>query len=151
MRSFTTSSSINDVLGEHEKTRDLFRWLDTHRQQTARSVYDVAQPSLVKTVEYQLCGRYIDGKSRFEFIRATYQATKLISALPGLGKETMDFAEQYFSNQTATLIALLVLNKRIQEAEQVRVAAKKEWDEPSFHKQLDRAFEGKVPKPWPDQ
>ncbi len=148
---FHDFSSISDVLGEHEKTRDLFQWLDMNKRQTARSVYDVAQPSLVKTAEYKLCDRYIDGKSNFERIRANYQTTKLISMLPGLGKETADFAEQYFSNQTATLVALLVLNQRMQEAEQVRVAAKKELDRPSFHKQLDSAFEGKVPKPWPDR
>jgi hypothetical protein len=48
---------------------------------------------------------------------------------------------------TTTLIALLVVNERVEEAADIARRAKDEWDDDVFRAAVDRALEGKVPAP----
>jgi len=74
---------------------------------------------------------------------------KRLAKDPGIGAERLEFANEKFTNDAATLIALLVVNGRKAEAEEVAGDAKKEWNNASFHAEIDKALQGKLPKPWP--
>ena len=54
-----------------------------------------------------------------------------------------------FTNHTSVLVALLVVNDRKLEAEEVAELARKEWDDAGFHAALNSALSGEMPKPWP--
>jgi hypothetical protein len=64
---------------------------------------------------------------------------------PGLA----EYAEKSFTNEVATLLALLVVNGRAEEAEAIAQKARLEWDNPAFHAAIDTALTGTVPEPYP--
>jgi hypothetical protein len=65
------------------------------------------------------------------------------------GTEYIEFTNNRYTNDAATLVTLLIVNGRKTEAEEVAGDAKKEWDNASFHAKIDMALQGEVPKPWP--
>src|SRR5258706_3854594 len=58
---FHDASAINSLLGEDERTAELFVWLDANRPEVATSTYSIAHPALLSTRNYGLYGKYIDG------------------------------------------------------------------------------------------
>ena len=82
-------------------------------------------------------------------MKQLYRENKRLAQDPKHGKRLQDYAEKSFSNSTATLVALLVLNDRKEEAKRVAAEATEEWSDPQFRKQLFDAAQGKVPQPWP--
>jgi hypothetical protein len=65
------------------------------------------------------------------------------------GAEFGKFAEDGFTNETTTLIALLVVTGRDEEAKVVASDAKSEREAPAFHAAVERALQGVVPESWP--
>ncbi len=144
--SFHDFRNINRVLGEDEKTGELFHWLDSNKPKVATEVFDIAQPVLVKAKEYQICGKYLDPDRSFQRMLRIYEEHKKFSVRTD---ETRDFEAKWFTNSVGTLIALLVVNQRQDEANRIADEARKTWDDPGFREQLDRALKGEVPPPWP--
>jgi len=144
---FHDFESINQTLKEDGKTKDLFVWLDSNNRTMAKEVFDLAQPALVKAKEYQICGSYIDPDSSFQQIVKTYRMNKRIAQDPKFGRRIEEFGEKTFANSAATLVALLVLNERKEDANRIAAEAVKEFDDPQFKRQLDKATNGIVPPP----
>ena len=68
---------------------------------------------------------------------------------PKLGGNYSDFVNKSFRNSSATIVAILVVNKRNAEATEIATLAKKELEDASFHQELDAALAGTFPKPYP--
>jgi tetratricopeptide (TPR) repeat protein len=146
---FHDFASINKTLEDESKTKDLFVWLDSNKPAVAKEVFEVAQPALIKAKEYRLCGSYLEADNAFQRILQLYRENKRIAQEREFGKRLQEFGEKSFSNGTATLVALLVLNERKADAERIAAEAIKEWDDPRFKEQLEKAKKGSVPAPWP--
>ena len=146
---FHDFASINKTLGDDGKTKDLFVWLDSNKPTSATAVFDLAQPALIKAKEYRLCGRYIEPDTSFQRILHAYREHNRIARDPKFGERLREFGEKQFSNDTATLVALLVLNERKADADRIAGEAVKERDDPKFKEQLEKAKHGNVPAPWP--
>jgi hypothetical protein len=146
--SFHDLAAINHTLGEESHTRDTFVLLDAQNADAAKMVFRVAQPALVKTKEYELCGKYIDSQRSFPRIIESFRRGKRLAEDPRFGARHLEFANKKFTNDSATLIALLAVNGRKAEAEEIAGDAKKEWNNASFHAEIDKALQGKLPKPW---
>ncbi|MET0063324.1 MAG: hypothetical protein AB2552_19540 [Candidatus Thiodiazotropha endolucinida] len=147
--SFNDFESINERLGEEEKTIQLFRWLDANQQPRAKNVYRIAQPSLVRAKEYELCGKYIDPENSYlRYVRHFRSGLEFSKQSP-FREKAENFAYTSFSNDVTTLVALLTLGGRKVEAEEVAEMAMLEWDDNNFSSALTDALEGKVPTPWP--
>jgi hypothetical protein len=147
--SFPDLRAINRTVGEESRTKDIFILLDAQNADAAKRVFHYAQPALIKAKEYKLCGKYIDPRRSFPRIIAGFRAEKRLAKDQQFGAEHLDFANKKFTYDTTTLIALLVVNGRKAEAEDIAGNAKKEWDNASFHAEIDKALQGGVPKPWP--
>jgi hypothetical protein len=146
---FNDLASINKYLGEDSKTTDIFKWLDKHDSKTAKIVYFTAQPALIKEKEYALARKYLDAESLYKKIVKSYKKIIKASKMPDLGQKMVDFGERYFSNKISTLIALLVLNNNIDEANNYAIKAKELNSNKNLHKEIDRALKGVIPDPWP--
>lgn len=152
---FHDFASINRTLAEDAKTTETFIWLDASRPVEATQVFDIAQPALVAAKEYRLCGKYVDADRSYQRILSLYQEVSKINEEnkitfePDYQHELKEHAEKMFSNDVATLVALLVVNDRKVDAIRIAQAARKEWDGESFRQQLERAQNGEVPAPWP--
>ncbi len=146
---FHDISQINRTLKEDVKTKDLFIWLDSNRPDLAKDVYDFAQPALIKAKEYRVCGGYIiDPDKSYERILQHYQMMKQSADALG-NKQVTEIANKLFANGTATLVALLVINDRKEDADRIATQAANEWNDHQFLKQLKEARKGKVPAPGP--
>jgi len=139
---FLDLASINQRLKEDADTKAFFTSLDKENPKLAHEVFSIARPALIESKEYKLCGKYLEPNS---------QLTSSIAAFHNVpsSKRNRDFAEKKFTHDTATLVGLLVLNDRAEEAREVATKVKKEWDDKSFHAVIDRALGGELPKRWP--
>ena len=146
---FHDFESINEQLGEHEKTAELFRWLDANKPDVAKGVSDLAQPALIQGKEYVLAGKYLHPKEDYERLLLRYQETKDLAKKPEYGERLKVHAEKSFSNGISTLVALLVKNGRKAEAEEIAKKASAEQNTPEFQEELKSALAGTVPEPWP--
>ena len=146
---FHDFSSINEVLGEEHATADLFVWLDQNNATLAKSSYGVAQNALIHAKYYQLCGKYIDTKQSLEMILRVHREHQRMVGDSRFGADFKDYAERSLSHHASTLVALLVLNQRTGEADQVIAAVLKERPDAGLKDQLNAARKGVVPEPWP--
>ena len=146
---FHDFESINDHLGEEVKTKEIFIWLDENNPSFAKLVFDLAEPSLVNAKEYYLCGKYLDPDASFKLMLNSYRTNKELSKQPRFGERLLNFGQKSFSNGVATLVALLTVNGRNDEADRIAASALDEWNDPQFKALLDEAKNGEVPEPWP--
>lgn len=147
--SFHDLESINDQLGEQSATRKLFEALHEKHPKAAKEVFDLAEPSLIKGKAYALIGKYISPKDDFAKMSVGYRQSKVLADDARFGAQHLDFANKKFANDSTTLVAILVVNDRKKEAEEIAASARTEWDDDSFHKALEKALKGTVPDPWP--
>jgi hypothetical protein len=146
---FLDFQEINEVFGANEKTKELFIWLDSNKPGVAKSVFDLADPALIDAKEFQLCGKYINGDVNYKEDLELYKDDMQRAKEPKFGKRLQDWAEKTFINRTTTLIALLVVNDRKAEAQQVADKISKEPNIPEFKTEIQKALNGEVPVPWP--
>jgi len=150
---FHEFASINRELGDEEQTVAAFRAIDAAEDDGAQRVFAVAEPSLIRAKDYELCGKYIDADESLERILRGYEMAGKLAKKPKIGSSYLKYANKKFLNDSATLVALLVVNDRTAEAEEVMHELKKVDGDSKFHAkltaELEKAIEGVVPKPWP--
>jgi hypothetical protein len=146
---FMDFDAINEALKEDDKTKELFIWLDSNKPDKAKELFELAESALVKAKEYRLCGKYIDAEASLAAALKSYRMTSEIAKNPKLGKKTQDFADKKFVNTTTTLIALLVVNDRKTEAQNIVDQISKESELPQFQAEIQKALNGEIPTPWP--
>ena len=147
--SFHDMSSINEYLDKQSATVSTFKKLIEKSPKQAEQVFDIAQPALIRHKAYQLVGKYIDSEKDFANIQQRYQEGKKLAKDPRFGKRHLQYENESFANKTATLIAILVINDRKSEAKNIATTSRTLLDEKKFHKAIDAALKGVVPKPWP--
>jgi hypothetical protein len=146
---FHDFAAINRALKEEAKTTDLFVWLDANKPKDAERAFRVAEPALIQSKQYRLCGKYIDADRSFAEIVRLYQMNKRMSKDPRFGEDFREHFERTFLNSTATLVALLALNDRKTDALRIAEKALKERDDPAFKQELEKAKKGELPPAWP--
>lgn len=156
---FADLASINRELREERITVEAFRAVHERDPEEAGRVFGVAEPALVRAKEYKLCGEYIDTDKSLRRIADNYRHMREFEEKRAIERESdkspqlPEFAVPKFLNEAGTLVALLVVNDRQDEAERAVAELKKEKGDAAFHaklaEELEKALKGKVPKPWP--
>lgn len=140
--------ALNERLSDSNRTAVFFQWLDEHQPERARQMFDVAERALIEAKAYKLCGKYLKPETDFARFYQSLTMHREMAKQPRFAS-MKDFGEQTFSAQTATLVGLLVLNDRADEAKTIRDRAVGLWDLKIFHDRLDEALAGKLPPPFP--
>jgi hypothetical protein len=146
---FIDLAAIDKTLDQESRTAALFDWLDMNKPPLAKKVFPPAESALIQAKEYQLCLKYTDAKAAYADLVKGYQQTKGMADNPQVGKQILDFANHNFSHGATTLVALLAINDRKAEADQIAADALKQWDNPEFKTGLAAAQNGTMPEPWP--
>lgn len=141
--------AINRVLEQEAETIDLFFWLSENQPDLATATFDMARPALVRAKDYALCSRFLRPEQELASARAAYRMHLQLAANPAFGEPIREFGEQKFTNDMATLVALLAVNGRETEAQKIADEAKQEWQDEMFAELLERALKEEVPPPWP--
>ncbi len=140
--------SINYHLKGDKKTTEAFLWLDSNNPNLAKKVFPMVEQILVKSQEYKVYGRYIDPDRSYQETLQSYLSTR--KAMQSVtNKEMQEFPLKNFSNRAATLVAMLAINDRKEDADRIAGKAAKEWNDPAFLTQLNEAKSGVVPAAWP--
>ncbi|MGD9855993.1 MAG: hypothetical protein AB7U20_13695 [Planctomycetaceae bacterium] len=139
--------AINRELEESNRVLALFQQLHMTDPEKAKDVYGLAEPVLIRAKEYKLCGEYLDRDAAIPLIIRGYQVNRRLESR--YGDEHKQFVERKMTNESATLVALLAVNGRNEEAQKAAEELKQAWDEQAFHKAIETALTGKVPEPWP--
>ena len=150
---FHDFASINKYLGDEKLTVAAFRAIDAADADEAPRLFGLAEPALIRAKDYTLCGKYIDADESLEQILRSFKQADKLAANPKIGEMYLKYANKKFLNDSATLVALLVVNDRKSEAEEVMHELKKVEGDSKFHAkltaELEKAIQGVVPKPWP--
>jgi hypothetical protein len=147
---FQDFAAINKELNEDPKTVDLFVWLDSNKSSSPKTVFDLAQPALVKSGKYPLLGKYTQAPyAIFDKAVQSYQKNIKLAQDPKFGTNLKDFADHKFINDVTTLIALLVVTDRKADAQRIVEEIKTQPGIPKFDEQIQKALNGEVPQPWP--
>jgi len=141
--------ALNRALGESGQTVRTFVRLDAERPELAERVFNLAQPALIRAKEYAVCGKYLKPRRSWLMARQIYEMDKLRAEENGGRPEYEDFREKSFTNEVSTLVALLVVNGREDEARALAEEAKRFREDQDFHAAIDAALNGTVPEPWP--
>lgn len=149
VESFHDLASINRTISEDSHTTDTFILLETQNKATAKKVFRLAKSALIKGKEYQLCGKYLDPDQSYPLMLRNRKMHQQMAKNPQFGARLLEFSDKKFTNDVATLIALLVVNDQKMKAKEIADSAKTEWDNAPFHAAIEKALEGKVPDPWP--
>jgi hypothetical protein len=146
---FNDVSSINEYLGSDTATTELFLWLDKNNNSLAKKTYSIAQPALVASREYAVCGKYIDSRAVTQWLLLAYRENVSLVKDGNYGSDLQEFGQKTLTNGASTLVALLVLNNRKAEADAVMKTVLEEWPDEKFRKELEQAKKGIVPPRWP--
>jgi hypothetical protein len=142
---FHDFAAINRALKEKSKTTELFVWLDANKPKAAKRAFRVAEPALIESKQYRLCGKYIDADRSFGEIVRHYHMNQGMAKSEKFGADFREYAETTFSKSTATLVALLVLNDHKADALRIAEKALKEHDDAEFKQTLEQAKKGELP------
>lgn len=141
-RSFMDLAGINRVLKQVPKTVAAFEQLDKNSPRIAKDIYALAQPALIANKKYELCGRYLDGIKDFEKLLDSF---RMIKTLKGIGDDAVARFENDFFKGVSTIVFVLAVNDRGEEALEIVRKAKEVSANESFHLMLDDSLAGKLP------
>ncbi|NWJ40626.1 MAG: hypothetical protein HXX12_06605 [Geothrix sp.] len=146
---FHDVSSINQYLGDSKDTAALFLAIEKQNPKLAKEVYLIAQPALIEGRHYTSCNPYL--KPFMDLERATYllKVNLEMAKDPQFGPRHREFAMSTYTNEVATLVALLIANKRGDEAREIVDRALSHLDTPAFRETLAAAQQGTMPTPRP--
>ena len=141
--------AINRTLSEESKTTDVFKILVEKNPQAAERAFVFSGPALIKAKEYSLYMEYVDAMNDYLKMKQMYETERRRARDTEFGASVREHATLSFRNKTATLVAILSVNDRKDEAAEIARLAKSELDDAGFHKELEAALAGTVPDPWP--
>lgn len=137
---FHDVSSINGYLEQRPSTVELFKRLQQKQPDLAKLCYQVAEPDLVKSREYQVCGRFLpDPLESLERMKEM-RAMNLKLADQGL-PDLKNYADTSFVERACRIIEILVGANRKPEAEKFREKALAVHDDPSIRQAVEKAIE----------
>jgi hypothetical protein len=141
--------AINEQLDEEDETVSLFKKLDSESPTLAGEVYDLAQTALIRAKHIQLCGKYLAPERAYQKLKQIHDlGVKFAAELDteAAKRDQREIVEQAFLDESATLIALLVLNDRKPEAEKIAQDARDQLKISSRNVVIDASLMGKFPE-----
>ena len=143
---FHDLAALNRQLGDGLRTADEFAAVARQNPAAAERLYGVAEPFLVGAGRYEECGPFLDPPKRLRLARELYKATiEFEAARPEGQDQPPKRARRRYRQKIATLVGLLKLNGRADEAARVREEALAVLDDEEFRALLDAAMSGHLP------
>jgi hypothetical protein len=145
---FHELAALNTHLGDGGRTADLFVVAARDDHAVAEGLYRIAEPFLITAGRYDACGPFLDPPTRLQFAAQVYEVMRgrEETKLPGEWSPP-PVARRLYTHDVATLVGLLVLNHRVEEADRVHAQALTVLDDEEFRALLSAAMTGHLPPP----
>jgi len=142
--------SINKVLKRTDQSISFFRWLDEHHPKVAARKFHVFRDVLTKHEQFSLYNKYLNPRVDFSQMTSSYVRSIDESKRRGYGdkeksQKMLRFDTNRYIYNVARLVAILVINKRVDEAQNIVKKAKLELTSDEFTILLNSALDGKLP------
>jgi hypothetical protein len=148
---FHDLAALNQYLGDGLRTADAFAAVARRDPAGATRLYHVAEPYLVAAGRYGECGPFLDSSKRLSRARESHRMmSEFEGEMPEGEIRPPKLARTFYVRNVATLVGLLALNRRPDEAGRVRREALAVVDDEEFRAMLDAAMLGHLPPPGPD-
>ena len=142
--------AINRYLGDDQRSVESFKAFEKNHPNSAPLVFLYTRNALIKAKEYETYAKYIRGTSDFFEIKEMFErGKKSADRMPDQGKSLLEYLDESFRHETATLVAVLVNVDRKEEANEIADIAEELIDDEKFLATLKAARKGTVPDPWP--
>jgi hypothetical protein len=143
---FHDLAALNQDLGDGLRTADTFAGVARRDPAAAGRLYRVAEPFLVAAGRYEECGPFLDPPRRLWHARNAYKKmTEFEGAMPAGEGHPPKLARRFYVRDVGTLVGLLALNGRHDEAGRMRGEALTVLDDEEFRAVLDAAISGHLP------
>jgi hypothetical protein len=143
---FHDVASLNRHLGEGVRTADLFAEVVRRDYAAAQRLYHVAEVDLVAAGRYHACRPFLNGRRRMELASQRYQVSKKHEeSQPPQKHPFPKLARELYIHDVATLVALLVINGRADDASRAYEDALLVLNDDDFRIILDAAMTGHLP------
>ncbi|WP_459554764.1 hypothetical protein [Lacunimicrobium album] len=156
VESFLDMASINNELKNDELTVEVFQEAEKKNREQARRIFFVAREALTRQREYKTVSFYLDNPTqdlekaieRYKMRLETMNRPELqrVANNEKLVEMMTQRANKHLINQTATLVAILAVNERHEEAEKIAKTAKEKFELPELHRAVDDAVVGMFPE-----
>jgi hypothetical protein len=147
---FHDLAAMNRYLGDGVRTADGFGRVARQDPAAAGRLYHVAEPFLIAAGRYEECGPFLDPPNRLWLAREAYKGmNEFEERRPPREHQPPKLARAFYVRDVATLVGLLALNRRADEAARVRAEALVVVDDAEFRAALDAAMTGHLPPPEP--
>lgn len=144
--SFHDLASLNEHIGDGARTADLFVGIARDHPAVAKIIYRVAEPFLIVLGRYEACGPFLEPRMRIWLAAHTYEMMRSMEETEPASKHP-PLARSFYKHEVATLIGLLALNNRAEEAANARAQALTVLDDQELRELLDAAMTGHLPPP----
>ncbi|MEZ6074093.1 MAG: hypothetical protein R3C59_16830 [Planctomycetaceae bacterium] len=143
---FHDVASLNKHIDAGERTAKLFAEVAATDPDVARRLYHVAESHLIGIGEYKACGPFLETDKRIALAAKCYHmARQYEDSQPERDTPLPRFSRQHFIENVATLAALLVLNDRDTDAQDVYTKSLLVIDDDEFRSTMDAALTGHFP------
>ena len=145
-RSFSDLAALNRELKEPTRTVELFLGAGASNPAVAKGLYHVAQPYLIAAGRLHDCAPFLTPTSTLKNAITLYQSSMRADERRSTSEyPTPRFAERRFIEKIGTLVALLAVNGREEDACAVIDGALAVLNEEEFRRILDSAWAGHFP------
>ncbi len=146
---FADLRALNRELQNDLDTVEVFKQVDERNPEVAERLYGLAEESLISAKEFDLCGKYIKPEKKVTRDLEIYKLERSHRIDAKHAEMMKEYRDKRFIEDASTLVALLVINDRKDEAESAAEKYKTVEADADFHdklaKALDQALEGKLP------
>jgi hypothetical protein len=147
---FHDIASMNDRVGDGIRTADLFATVAAIDQGNAQQLYHVAEPYLIAAGRFHACAPFLEPKKQIELAAKCYRVSKQHEeSRPDGGFPVPKLARTHYIRNVATLVGLLVLNDRVDDARTTYSDALVIIDDDEFRSIMDAAMSGHLPESRP--
>jgi hypothetical protein len=143
---FHDLAAMNGRLGQGIRTANIFLHIAERDRVAAKRIYQLAEPSLIAAGQFRACGPFLDSQRRVEMAAECYRIGQEVEASRASAYSAPAFARGYFIEDVATLVSLLVINNRKEEARAAYDAALQTIDDEAFRRIMDAALAGHLPE-----
>ena len=141
---FHDAAAIDRELEEPAETQRTFHVLAARDPGLARRVYSSAHDALVEMGDFAACAKYVDADRQLEpALRAHRGIAEREASFPDM----QGYADRFLANQAGTLVAVLAIANRRDEALRIAEKARAATTSTDAHAVIARALEGEVPPP----
>ena len=143
---FDDLAAMNRDLNDGMRTANLFEMIAAADHDNAKRLYRIAERFLVAAGRYLACDPFLDPQHRLESAARGFQIMKRFEeSRPVHAKAVGASARLHYLENVATLIALLVINGRADEAQQAYKNVLDVVSDEESRKIMDNAMTGHLP------